>query len=287
MEFELKTQYWDDPVALSAFKDFAYRIHGLDFNEFESRGFWDSAYTPFSLFDGETVVASMCIYSLDVVLDGTRTRLAQISGVGTLPQRRRQGLNRRLTDIGLEWAAGWHDGVFLFSNPDAIPFYQQGGFKAIEEFVETTPAPRVKTCPGAGRLDPDRSKHLQKIYEFAQARTPVSEKFGVLNAKLVMFHVLHDLRNCVIELPDLNCLVMCGRAPGVLKIYDIIGCEIPRFVDLYPYLANKEDEVVEFHFFTDKLGLGNRSTSVLKGNNPFVRPGFPVENPVFPYTSRA
>ncbi len=287
MEFDLKTQYWDDVRALSAFKAFAYRIHGLDFSEYESRGFWDAAYTPFSLFDGDTVVASVCIYSLDAVVDGARTRVAQISGVGTLPQWRRKGLNRRLTTIGLEWAEERHDGVFLFSNPDAIHFWEKCGFKAIEEFVETTPAPRLPRCDGATLLDPGRVQDLERIYEYAKTRAPVSERFSVLNAKLVMFHVLHGLRDCVVELPDLNCLVLCERAPGVLKIYDIVGRQIPRFDELYPYLANEADRVVEFHFFADKLSLKHRSTKRLKGNNPFVRAGFQVENHVFPYTSRS
>ncbi len=287
MELNLRTQYWDDAKALSAFKAFAYSIHGLDFSEFEARGYWDAAYTPFSLFDGDTVVASVCMYSLDAIVEGARTRVAQISGVGTLPQWRRKGLNRQLTALGLAWAEEQHDGVFLFSNPGAIPVYEKGGFKAIEEFVETTPAPRMPRREGATRLDPDRVQDLDKIYAYAKTRAPISEQFSVLNAKLVMFHVLHGLRDCVVEVPDLKCLVLCERAPGILKVYDIIGEQIPRFDELYPYVANEADQVVEFHFFADKLGLKHRSTKRLEGNNPFVRAGFPVKNPVFPYTSRA
>ena len=89
-DLELRTHYWDDPAAKAAFKRFILKIHGLDFSEWDSCGYWDHAYTPFSFFDGDTVVASVCIYLLDAVLNGENTRVAQISGgAGAHVPRRR------------------------------------------------------------------------------------------------------------------------------------------------------------------------------------------------------
>ena len=68
---------------------------------------------------------------------------------------------------------------------------------------------------------------------------------------------------------------------------DIVGPEIPRFRDLYPYLAERSDRAVEFHFFTDRLQTGRTTTRPLRGNYPFVKGTFPVDRPVFPFTSRA
>ncbi len=287
MNFNFKTQYWNDVVSTEAFKSFVFEIHGLDFREWESRGFWDTSYTPFSYFDGDSIVASVCIYILDAVIKGKSTRLAQISGVGTHPNWRRKGLNRDLTKIALEWAKGKHEGVFLFSNTDAIPFYMKCGFSPIEEYVETTEVTRYSKCEGAMRLDPSNERDLNKIYEYAKMRAPVSEKFSILNAKLVMFHVLYILRDCIFEIPDLSCLVFCHRADGILSIYDIVGKHIPCFDELYPFLAEETDRLVEFHFYTDKLGLKNKGTRALFGNHPFVGNDFPIKKPVFPFTSRA
>ncbi len=287
MNLDFRTSYWDDPKALSAFKVFAHKIHGLDFEEFEARGYWDSRYTPFSLFEGDTVIANVCIYSLDAVIDGRSTKVAQISGVGTLPEYRHKGLGRKLTEVALEWASEDHEGVFLFSNPEALVFYEKLGFSAVQEYVERTAAPSLPKRDGATLLDPDRHEDLSKIYQYAKHRSPVSQEFGVMNAKLVMFHVLHGLRRCVLELPDLQCLVMSEREGGVLKIYDIIGAQMPGFNDIYPYLADDAHEVVEFHFFADQLGLEQRNRRRLIGNNLFVRGAFLIENPVFPYTARA
>ncbi len=287
MNLMMKTEYWDDQKALGAFKEFVLKIHGLDFSEWESGGYWDNAYTPFSFFKGDSIVASVCIYLLDAVIDGETTHLAQISGVGTLPEWRRKGLNRQLTDIGLEWAQGRQDGVFLFADTDAIPFYRKCGFRPIDEYVESLELTPVSNCGGAVKLDPGRKYDRGRIYNYAKQRTPVSDRFSVLNAKLVMFHALHGLRNHVYEIPDLECLVFYKRVEGCLSIFDMVGQKIPLLEELYPCIAGENDRVIEFHFYTDKLGIDRTKPRPLLGNNPFVKGAFPVKRPVFPFTSRA
>ncbi len=287
MDFELKTEYWDDPAARQAFKEFIRGIHGLDFTEWESSGFWDDAYTPFSYFRGDRVVASVCLYLLDAVIDGEAAKLLQISGVGTSPEYRRRGLSRQLTDIGLDWASGRHEGIFLFSDEDAVSFYTTCGFKPIEEYVERMEVSPVLNRGNANRLDPGWNEDLETIHGYAMKRSPISNRFSVMNDKLFMFHVLYGLRRDIIEIPDLDCLVLFRREKGCLSLFDIVGERIPAFADLYPYIADEGDAIVEFHFFTDRLGLDGTRIRPLHGNNPFVRGDFPVAKPVFPYTSRA
>lgn len=65
MDLALKTEYWDDPKALGAFKDFMLKIHGLDFSEWEAGGYWDDAYTPFSFFKEDTVDADPLTHHRD------------------------------------------------------------------------------------------------------------------------------------------------------------------------------------------------------------------------------
>lgn len=286
-KLELRTNYLDDPDAKAAFMAFIKDIHGLDFAEWNDRGFWDPAFTPFSFFDGDRVVSSVCMYPQRTILNGRETSLLQISGVGTDPEFRLQGLNRELTETGLAWASGKHEGVFLFSDEEAIPYYEKQGFHSIDEFIHViTPEPR-SLRKGAVRLIPDDERDLRRIQSFVEARVPVSQKFFMLNPRLVMFHVLYVVRNAIFEIPDLNCLVFCRRKGGVLSIYDIIGEQIPSFDELHPYLADPSDETIEFHFSTDRLGLAEVEKRVIQGNDPMVKAGFPILDPVFPSTSRA
>ncbi len=287
MSLSLRTEYWDDLAARGAFKEFLITIHGLDLSEWESAGYWDYAYTPFSFFDGEQVVSNVCVYSLEAVINGAPARVAQISGVGTLPAWRRKGLNRQLTERALEWAREPHQAVFLFADTGAIPFYTACGFTPIDEFVEFMEVKPVARKNGAVKLDPGNKEHRQRIYKYAERRGPVSEKFSVLNPKLFAFHCLHSLRDRVYEIPDLECLVCCERADGRLKIFDIVSEQPPAFEQVYPYIACDGDREVEFHFHTDKLRLEKLQARQLFGNNAFVKGSFPMERPVFPYTCRA
>jgi len=287
MSLLLRTGYWHDPHARDAFKRFFIAIHGLDLSEWESRGYWDDAYTPFSYFDGREIVSSVCIYSLNGIANGEKMRLAQISGVGTAPKWRRQGLSRRLPDAGLDWARGTHGAIFLFANGEAIPYYRKCGFKPIDEYLEVLPAQPVPRIAGAARLDPGKKHDLEKIYDLAERRTPISNRLAILNARLVVFHALNSLRDHAYEIPALNCILFFKRDGGLLKIFDIIAAQLPPFDALYPFIADKRDRLIEFHFQVDKLELGRTETRRLVGNNPFIKGPFPLERPVFPYTSRA
>ncbi|KPK48197.1 MAG: hypothetical protein AMS22_15730 [Thiotrichales bacterium SG8_50] len=287
MDLSMRTAYWDDPQAKGAFKEFMIEIFGSDFSEWEAGGYWDNAYTPFSFFAGEKIVASACFYLLDAVLNGKTTRVAQISAVGTLPEWRRKGLNRQLLDAGLNWAQGRHEAVFLFATHESIPFYEACGFTPIDEYVEFVDVQPVTNCGGAVKLDPGNMHDREKIYDYAKRRTPISDKFSVLHEKLIMYHVLYTLRKHIYEILDLQCLVFMERNEGCLKVYDILSERIPNLKELYPYIADKDDRTIEFQFFTDKLGLDTTRTRPLFGNNPFVKGAVPIAKPVFPFTARA
>ena len=286
-ELELKTAYWDDPAARNAFKEFMMSIHGLDFSVWESAGFWDDAYTPFSYFHNGDVIASVCMYMLDAVIDGRPSKVTQISGVGTLPQFRRQGLNRRLTDIGLEWIEGKQVGVFLFADAPAIPFYEKCGFEALPDYAECIEVESTDSRGGAVKLDLDRPSHIDLIFDVAQRRAPISRKFGILNPKLVMFHALYLLRDFAFQIPELDCVIFCKRDGERLQIFDILSEEIPPFEQLYPYICDVHDRRVEFYFHTDQLELKSVRIKVLEGNNCYVLPPFPMKNVVFPFTCKA
>jgi GNAT superfamily N-acetyltransferase len=287
MSLQLRTEYWNDTEARTAFKAFMFQIHGLDFNQWETRGYWDSAYTPFSFFNDGEVIASVCIYLLDAVIGGNRTKLAQVSGVGTHPDWRRKGLNRELTNLGLDWARGRNDGVFLFADDQAIPYYKHCGFSPINESLHSCKVKPVATRPGIYHLDPADQASLDRIYFYACNRAPISDFFSLHSPKLLMFHALYTLRNNIFEIPDLECLVFFDREGDLIHLYDILGKRIPSLEELYPYLSAATDSRIHFHFHTEKLGIEGIRIDVNTGNNTFVKGSFPVSEPAFPFTSRA
>ncbi len=288
MDLILKTDYWNDPKSREAFKRFIKRIHNLDFTTWETAGFWDNQYTPFSYFKGDELISNICIYLLDAVIHDRKTRIAQISGVGTDPLFRRQGLNRKLTRMALEWAEDKSDnGFFLFADEEAIPYYKACGFTPIIEHVEWIEAPKTNKEEGLFKLSPDHPQDFKKIITYVDAGIPASDTFSILNKNLLMFNVLYSMKEQLYEIPDLECLVWFKRRNGCLYIHDIIGRKIPTFRELYPYMTDARDIRVEFHFHTDKLGIKNIKSKPKENSGGFVKGPFPFQKPVFPANSYA
>jgi hypothetical protein len=229
------------------------------------------------------------VYSLKMVVGGSPCRAAQISGVGTLPEYRRQGLNRRLTEIALDRSDPDHDFVFLFSDPDAIPFYRRCGFQSVEEhfpYVKVDPrAPK----PGMRVLDLAKPADRSRVERLAVLRTPVSETLGVSSPGLFMFHALYQFSERLHDLPDLDVVVAFRREGTQLTVYDVVGSRVPRFDELYPYLASPETTEIGFYFVPDRFAIEGLRWRPLPENHLFDRGEFPLraERFVFPFTAHA
>jgi GNAT superfamily N-acetyltransferase len=289
-ELSFREAYWADPDARRAFRRFLVEIHGLDLSAWEAAGFWDDRYRPFSYFDREgRVVSSVCVYSLELVVRGSPCRAAQISAVGTTPAWRRQGLNRRLTEIALEWAALDHEFVFLFADDDAVPFYARCGFLPVEEQIPRVDVRPREPHPGSRRLDLGRATDLELLLALAERRAPVSDTLGVISPKLFMFHALYRFPGRLHHVRDLDVAVAMGREGPRVTVYDVVGPRIPQLDELCPYLVDSETREIEFYFVPDKLGIERARWRALRGNHLHDRGDIPLraERFLFPYTAHA
>lgn len=287
---EYRSGYWDDREAKDCFKRFLVTIHGLDLSLWEQMGYWDHEnYLAFSLFQGDRMVATTNLFSMEMLVEGQRCRLGQFSGVGTMPEFRKRGLNRWLTEQALEWAAPTHDGFFLFADHDAIPFYERCGFESWPETISTLtvepPAPRS----GLLKLDPANAADLDRIHRLACGRSPVSARLGAWTEKLLMFHCLYTLRDDLYYVPDLDVAVFFRAEGRRLTLFDVVGAEVPSFAELHPYLSERPHDEVRFHFVPDKLNVEPERKTPLQHSNAHIYPSLQLPAPdcLFPYSSHA
>ncbi len=141
----LRKAYWQDLAARRSFIDFMRQIFNIDFTRWDSAGYWDDDYSPYSYFEGERVVSSLCIYTMHALVSGRACKVAQVSGVGTLKEYRRQGLNRRLHETALAEALAQHRFAFLYADDDAVAFYRNRGFRPVNAYAVVAPLPSVAT----------------------------------------------------------------------------------------------------------------------------------------------
>ncbi len=290
MNLELKTDYWDNPALKQQFQRFLIDIFGLDLSRWDQLGYWDNNYRPFSFFDGDTLVSSLCLYTMDMVVLGKSCKIGQFSAVGTLPEYRRKGLNADLTRRALDWARGTHDFFFLFADTDAQAFYKYCGFRKTEEKKATISITGRKPVGEVVKLDLENDDHRDLIFKFGQNRAPVSNTLGILNARLLMFWCLYFLKENIYYSPEQEIIILLGRNDGVVTVFDIIGKTIPSFSEIYPFIADPSDTSVEFRFMVDQMALTQDISFT-----PFAESGahlmgtFPLEKTpyIFPQTCRA
>lgn len=289
MNLTYKENYWSNLELKLEFIRFPNNIHGLDLSLWNELGYWDDHYRPFSYFDDSHLVSSVCIYTMDMLVQGKRCRVAQISGVGTIPEYRRQGLSFDLTQKAIDWACDNHDFFYLFADDEAHRFYEKCGFKQVDEYKTSVSVTGRVALPGTVKLSTDQKDQLDLICKVACNREFISDVFGVANNKLFMFWCLYSLGNYINYIPDLDVLVLYKREHGLLTVFDIVGTKIPTFSKLYPYISDENDKTVEFLFMADKLKLDNANLVKIDDNNAFVLGDFPFKNIqfTFPFTSHA
>ena len=284
----LRTAYWQDLAARQCFKDFILQIHRVDFSTWDSAGYWDDDSSPYSYFSGDRVVASLCIYTMHAMVNGRECKVAQVSGVGTLLEYRRQGLNRRLHEIALAEAMAEHRFAFLYADDDAVPFYRKCGFRPVTAYAAVVPLPAVVPDPGTEKLDMNDAAVLDSLYRLACVRAPISQVFSTMNPKLVMYHLLYRVRNHVWRIPALDAVVLMKRDGGRTVVYDILARELPRFEQLAPFLVAGGAREVEFRFPVDALDVPAWTLRELPGENFHVMGEADLgPQSVLPFTSQA
>jgi GNAT superfamily N-acetyltransferase len=288
MSRTLRTAYWHDLAARQAFKDFILQIHGVDFSAWDSAGYWDDDYSPYSYFVGDRVVASLCIYTMPAVIRGAACTVAQVSGVGTLQEFRRKGLNRRLHETALPRALAQHRFAFLYADDDAVPFYRECGFRPVAAHSVVVPLPSVKPDPAVEKLDINDAAVRDALFRLAGGRARVSQVFSTMNPKLMMYHLMYRVHRHIWRIPALDAVVLMKRDGEKTVVYDILARKLPTFEQLAPFLGSVETSEVEFRFPVDALDAPQGKLRELPGENLHVMGGFDLgPQPVMPFTSTA
>jgi GNAT superfamily N-acetyltransferase len=284
----LRTAYWHDVAARQAFKDFIFQIHRVDFTRWDAAGYWDDDYSPCSYFVDDRVVASLCIYTMHARVNGRECKVAQVSGVGTLPEYRRQGLNRRLHEMALPKALAEHRFAFLYADDEAVPFYQNRGFRPVPAHAVVVPMPAVEPDGGLEKLELEDAAVLESLFRLASSRAPISQAFSTANPKLVMYHLLYRLRNHAWRVPALDAVVLMKREGAKTVVYDVLAREVPSFAALAPFLTTGEAREVEFRFAVDALDVPTWKLRELPGENFHVMGDCDLgPQPVLTFTSQA
>lgn len=286
MTIEYRSHYFDDARAKASFERCAKEIFGLDFSLWEAHGLWDENYRPFSAFVDNECIASLCVFPSLMSVNGKKTKAAQLLTVGTLPEYRGRGIQRKLWESASDWIRRDCEFVFLFTDETAAGFYERLGLRRQIEYTEVIPCPRSdRERPRFRKLNLDADYSI--VERLARERQMVSRRLGFLNPNLLLFMFLYVYRSWSFHLEDLDAVIVAEETVDRLRIHDIVAGKMPHLSEVEAFLAPFGKEI-EFLFCTDRLGVEGAAKRAVDDSLLIVSNKFDLTGDfVFPYSIRA
>lgn len=260
--YQLLTNYATDDARREQLYPLFERAFGIPpsaFQDYYARGFWNPTYRPYTLFDDERAIANASRYTLPLMIGGQRVLAAGIQSVMTDPDYRGQGLMKQVFTQMLHEIDQEFDIAFLQTEiPD---LYTPFGFRLLQEHRFVTDVVHTPTESASSTLRPldfFKDEDLQMIQDLLQAPAPLSRHFAPLAYASSLYLNLYEpfYHQMLYVSEALRVLLVFRVEDGTLKLFDVIGRELPALADICREIAQPFNRV-EFHFhpeqFTDRF----------------------------------
>lgn len=205
-----------------SFNELAKKTFGLDFKDWYQNGFWGENYIPYSLLDGDRVIANVSVNITDFDCGGELRHYIQLGTVMTDEKYRGQGLIRRLMqEIENDYGEGT-DGFYLFANDSVLDFYPKFGYAPAEEYQYFKEVKQEGRC----RVKPVPMKEKKAWDSFVKImqKSVVNSSFKMQgNTDLIMFYITKFMQENVFYIEDADTYVIAELEEGELILGDIFA----------------------------------------------------------------
>jgi GNAT superfamily N-acetyltransferase len=206
----------------------------ISFRRWYQHGGWTERYSACALVEGDRILANASLNRMQIVLRDQPLSGFQLGAVGTLPELRGQGLQRKLIPYLLEHV-GAGDLVFLFANHQVIDFYPRFGFQHVRESLFHADHRANPAGPALRTLDVGSEADRALLRRIAATAQPVTTSFGARNyGTTVLWYWLNFTRHRkLVHVPEHDALLVIDQSDDLLRIYDILSAQP---FELAPYL---------------------------------------------------
>lgn len=271
--------------------DLSMEIFHHELEPWYKEGFFQEKYIPYSIIDGEKIVANVSITLMDLIIAGEKKKAIQIGTVMTDKKYRRQGLIKRLMKVIIEEYENEVDYFYLFANDKALRLYPKFGFKRVDESqYMLNPLGINRKEAEITLLDPNHPTDRQLLEQMTKSRVPVSKKMGVLNDEWPLVTSTLDPKCTYLHRYYLACenvLILASREENELSIYDIISSQPYSLDRVIEKMVQAKDRNIVFHFVPELEKYRVRKTKAdWQDETLFIRTKQQLPNELlFPLTS--
>ena len=197
------------------------KTYGFNFKEWYEAGYWGEGYIPYSLLDGDKLVANVSVSIMKMNVLGEKKNYIQIGTVMTDNEYRNKGLSRYLIEKIISEYKEKSDCIYLSANDTVLSFYPKFGFERVKEYQYSISKVKEITNINNRKLNIDNEED-KKILEGILDNSIINSKLYVEdNKNLIMFYCLGLLKECIYYIKEYNAVAICEYEEDVLNISDV------------------------------------------------------------------
>lgn len=219
-EFKFVKAYQNHDALRQSFNDLAEKTFGLNFEDWYQNGFWSENYIPYSMADGDEVVANVSVNIINVMWNGEKKHFIQLGTVMTREEYRNQGLIRRLMQEIEKDYGEKAEGMYLFANDSVLSFYPKFGFEKETEYQYSKEV-HPKGARTALQIPMKEKKDWDKLEQVIKSSANYSNFEMIDNVQLIMFYVTKFMQENVYYIETLNIYVIAEIEEGNLLIHAV------------------------------------------------------------------
>ena len=239
-EYIFIKDFKDNVLLRKSYNALTQKTYGFDFEQWYQGGYWGNSYVPYSLMDGENIVANVSISIIDFMVLGESKRYIQIGTVMTDPAYRNQGLSRYLMDrIIAEWKDKCHM-LYLFANDSVLDFYPKFGFVTTMEYQYSKNIEKANEFIAAEKLDMSLNHNRELVVKKIKSSIAISKLSMLKNVGLVMFYCISFMSNNIYYLREEDVIAIAEFQGDTLYLHDIFSSSEVNLDDIIKALTNKE-----------------------------------------------
>lgn len=216
---ELIHSYMEDDALRHKLNDLTQKTFGFDFENWVKDGYFEGDYIPYSFLENGKVISNVSANRMRFTQNGVIKEYIQIGTVMTDPAFRNQGLAKKLMKHVMAQYEDCCEGIYLFSDPGALGFYQKLGFAEGLQYryrLKGETARKEAVSPFLPVSPDGKSRYMDAVRQSAvNASLEQINKFG-----LQMFYMA-DLSD-VYYAADIDCYAVMKAEKDTLLLQSII-----------------------------------------------------------------
>lgn len=243
----------DNALFRKSYNALTQKTYRFDFEQWYQRGYWGSGYIPYSLLDGEYIVANVSASIVNCLVLGETKKYIQIGTVMTDPAYQNQGLARFLMEKVIEEWKNTCDMIYLFANDRVLDFYSKFGFMIVNEYQYSKPITNDKEVIAAEKLDMSLDNNRELVSEKVTNSISISKLAMLKNVGLIMLYCTSFMSDKVYYLKEQDAIVIAEFQGDILYLQDIFSLSEVDLDNIIKTLTNKEVKKVVLGFIPNDV----------------------------------